>query len=184
MEKITEKILWNDILKLMDKYKHYFMIKTVHELEYVRFKLDTDSDGTLKLIVTTPTTTLASAEAMTAIALIMIKYHPDVRFKLYRASFDTSFNQFMGKNTDCYLIEFDPFETIVGMFMTTSLIIIRSIALNEVDEDLIKYVVPHLNKIVVDNSWLKFCDDRSLLESKALILRYANYNDDTEDMKL
>ena len=182
MEKITEKILWNDILALMDKYKHYFMIKTVDELKGIRLKFDTDDEDGFRLMVSTNTNALPSAEVMTIMAIIMIKYHPDIEVKLYRVSRDILFNEFMGMRTDRFLMEFNLLETF-GIFMTTSLCIIQSIALRNADEDLIKYAVPRLDKIMVDR-WIKFCDELSLLESKALILRYANHNDDMKDMIL
>ena len=73
--------------------------------------------------------------------------------------------------------EFDPFAPI-GPFISASMSTIKLVAIRTADEDIIKYMIPHLKKNEVDN-WILSCDRMKLLESKVLIMRYIKRDEET-----
>ena len=170
--------LWNDIIRFLDKTIMLFSQNTINCLKNITVDIKHECDNKYNIQVRSRDNRMPTAEVLSIVKMVLIKYHPELDVKIFRESFNIRFGS-SGRNASM-MEEFDPFAPI-GPFVSASIGTIKLVAIRTEDEDIIKYMIPRLKKNEV-NDWILSCDRMELLESKALIMRYIKHKE--EEMML
>ena len=89
--------LWNDIIRFLDKTIMLFSQNTINCLKNITVDIKHECDNKYNIQVRSRDNRMPTAEVLSIVKMVLIKYHPELDVKIFRESFNIRFGS-SGRN--------------------------------------------------------------------------------------